>query len=328
MWFRVSGAVLGLVWVGMLSVVIFSCTTSGKKKLSPVEQEQQNKIDEYRAELEVGRNMAGRLLQFYGTQENIPLLEYVNRVGAYVAGYSDYPDRKYMFEIIDSEMVNAFACPGGYILVTVGSLRHARNEAELAGVLAHEIAHVGHKHMFDKLRGMSKEEMDAANEIADRELKDNPVLKSRKRPEPEESGFGELVAKYMSAGGGLSILKAAGAGMAVMLDQGLGAEKEYEADGYGVKTSVSAGYDPESFNEFLCRLKNKSSRGNCKRSLKKVKASKDPKTILAKTHPAIEDRIANIDKVLKEMNAKEIVGAKGARRFRKYRRGLPKKTKG
>ncbi len=325
MWFRISGAVLCVTWIGMLSVVVFSCTTTKEKKASPEEIERQKKIEEFQAELEIGRNMAGRLLQFYGTQENVQLLEYVNRVGSYLAGYSSYPDRRYMFEIIDSEIVNAFACPGGYIMVTAGSIKHAKNEAELAGVLAHEIAHVGHRHMFDRLRNMSKEDMDKANEIANKELRENPILKARQRPEPEESAFGDLVAKYLSAGsGGLSILKAAGAGMAVMLEQGLGAEKEYAADGLGTRTYVSAGYDPGSFSQFLCRLKNKSSKKDCKIKAKKKKKS-EPKTILAKTHPAVEDRIVNIEKVLKELNSDEIIGAKGARRYRKYRRKLAKK---
>ena len=65
-----------------------------------------------------------------------------------------------MFDILNTEEINAFACPGGYILISKGALRHAENEAELAHVLAHEVAHVGKKHMYDTLKSMTPEEME------------------------------------------------------------------------------------------------------------------------------------------------------------------------
>jgi predicted Zn-dependent protease len=52
-----------------------------------------------------------KLYDFYGNQEDEKLLSYVNQVGSYVAGFSDAPERRYMFEIINSDMVNAFAAP-------------------------------------------------------------------------------------------------------------------------------------------------------------------------------------------------------------------------
>ena len=104
--------------------------------------------------------MAGRLLQYYGHYDNEELIKYINEVGLYVSANSDFPDRRYMFDIINTEEINAFACPGGYILISKGALRHAENEAELAHVLAHEIAHVGKKHMFDRLKSMTPEEME------------------------------------------------------------------------------------------------------------------------------------------------------------------------
>ena len=95
---------------------------SGEDIVSNLSEEDQSKVQEYAAEVEVGRNMAGRLLQYFGTVEEASVVKYMNQVGRYVASYSDFPDRRYMFNIIDTEEINAFACPGGYILVTIRCL--------------------------------------------------------------------------------------------------------------------------------------------------------------------------------------------------------------
>ena len=97
-----------------------------------------------------------------------------------------------MFDIINTEEINAFACPGGYILISKGALRHAENEAELAHVLAHEIAHVGKKHMFDTLNQMTPEQMEKTSKEAEKKYGFDPDKEVRKRPDPEQSEVGEL----------------------------------------------------------------------------------------------------------------------------------------
>lgn len=306
-------------------LAFLACTTTQEKK-SDLNKDEQKKLDEYRAEVEIGRNMAGRLLQYYGTQKDESLLGYVNQVGSYVGGFSDHSERKYMFEIIDSEIVNAFACPGGYILITMGALRHAQNEAELAAILGHEITHVGNKHMFDKLKTMSAEELEKAAELAKKRMELPPSVLARERPKPEENSVvGEALAKYLAGGAaGLNIVKAAGAGMAVMLEQGLGAEKEIEADQHGVKYAINAGYEPRALSQFLCRLKKKNVKGNCQLD-EQPDAKVAAKTILDKTHPPVAARIQSINEVLVKMDAKNIVGALGKKRFEKYKKRLPAK---
>lgn len=315
-----------------VSALLWCCATPNAydAKRDALAKEDQKKLDDFRAELEIGRNMAGRLLQFYGTGNDEALLDYVNQVGSYVGTFSEHPERRYMFEILNSDMVNAFACPGGYILVTMGAIRNAKNEAELAAVLGHETAHVGKKHMFEKLKSMSAEDLEKANELAKQKLKLPEYIKARERPKPEDNKIGDVMAKYLAGGAaGLNIVKAAGAGMAVMLDQGLGAEKEFEADTEGVKYAIAAGYDPKAMNDFLCRLESKKSGGKC--DLEKIKEAKNDKndkatakTLLEKTHPPVPARIANINKLLAQMDADEIVGAKGEERFKKYHDRLPK----
>lgn len=293
-----------------------SCTRANKPKdasqtLSPSEAKA---LDEYMAEVEIGRNMAGRLLAHYGVIEDDKLVGYVNQVGNYVGSYSDYPDRRYMFAILKHESVNAFACPGGYVLITMGALRAAENEAELASILGHEVAHVGKKHMFDTLRQMKEKEIAKAADQSKNGKGISPELKVRERPTAEETGAGAMLARYLSgsAGAGLNILQAASAGMSLITEKGLDKELEYEADREGVKYAIRAGYDPKSMQAYLTRLGGKAD--------KKVKN-------LEKTHPSIEDRKAAIAKVLVTLKAEDIIGATGKERFSKNRKNFPKPEK-
>jgi predicted Zn-dependent protease len=94
----------------------------------------------------LGREIAGRLLSASPLVPNEALQLYVNRVGRYVAAQSQRPSLSWTFGVIQSDDINAFAAPGGYVFVTAGLYRLLENEAELAGVLAHEIAHVNERH--------------------------------------------------------------------------------------------------------------------------------------------------------------------------------------
>ena len=136
----ISFVVAGLVYSGCTS------TKSAEVTGPALSKEEQQFIDDYKAEVEVGRNMAGRLVAFYGEYLDPGLTEYINQVGRYVARNGDSPDRRYMFAVLDADSPNAFACPGGYILLTRGVIESAQNEAELAAILGHESAHVGKQH--------------------------------------------------------------------------------------------------------------------------------------------------------------------------------------
>lgn len=308
----------------ILASVTMTCTTSDSKPKSlaakkVLSQEEQKKLMEAKAEMEIGRNMAGRLLQYYGTYDDDGLIGYVNQVGNYVASYSADPGRRYMFEIIDSETANAFACPGGYILITLGAIRNATNEAELAHILGHESAHVAKRHMFDKLQSMSDDELEKTSKEAEAKLKIPTEIKVRERPNSTSSDTGSMMARYLSgSAAGLSILAAAKAGMSLIMEKGLGAELEYEADAEGVSYAVSAGYDPSAMADYLCRLEKLKGRP-CDKNAKRSK----PKDILDKTHPPVGMRIENIGKQLAKLNADEIVGAKGTKRFAKYTKKIP-----
>ena len=97
-------------------------------------------------EISIGRDMASRLLGAAPLVNNAALQHYVNNVGRWLASQSERPDLPWQFGVLDAAEVNAFAVPGGTIFVTKGLIQRMRSEAELAGVLAHEISHVLRKH--------------------------------------------------------------------------------------------------------------------------------------------------------------------------------------
>ncbi len=116
-------------------------TKAGKKAL--VAARGINDSEEYY----VGRAVAARILDKYPLSENREATLYINEVGQAVARKSSRPTtyRGYHFAILDTSEPNAFACPGGIILITRGLIKECQNEDELAAVLAHEVAHIVHK---------------------------------------------------------------------------------------------------------------------------------------------------------------------------------------
>ena len=164
-------------------------------------------------EVRIGKQVAGNLLGAAPLVRDEALQRYVNLVGNWVAQNSGRNDIAWHFGVIDSETINAFAAPGGYIFVTKGLYRRLNNEAELAGVLAHEIAHVSQKHHLKVLKQSSL--IGALGQAASSKAKDSdPVVQN-------------LI------GNGAEILA-----------RGLDKNAEFEADRVGIVYAARAGYDP------------------------------------------------------------------------------------
>jgi len=100
----------------------------------------------------LGRDVAARVIGRFGIEKNLKQTYYLNLVGQALAQRSDRPNLPYRFAILATDDVNAYSCPGGYIFVTRGALDMVHTEAELAAVLAHEIAHVTEKHIINALQ--------------------------------------------------------------------------------------------------------------------------------------------------------------------------------
>jgi predicted Zn-dependent protease len=97
-------------------------------------------------EIAIGRDVASRLLGAAPLMSDMRVQRYVNNVGRWLASQSERPDLPWRFGVMEASQVNAFAVPGGTIFITRGLLEKMHSEAELAGVLSHEIVHVVRKH--------------------------------------------------------------------------------------------------------------------------------------------------------------------------------------
>jgi len=97
-------------------------------------------------EISVGQDMHQQIVEQGAVYDDPELAAYVDRIGQRLVQNSDAPDDSFTFTVIDSPDINAFATPGGFIYVNRGLLAYLDNEAELAGVMAHEIGHVTARH--------------------------------------------------------------------------------------------------------------------------------------------------------------------------------------
>ena len=171
-------------------------------------------------EVALGREITGSLLGAAPLVNDEALQKYVNKVGRWVASQSERADLPWKFGVIESNDLNAFAAPGGYVLITKGLYQKLTNEAQLAGVLGHEIAHIVKKH---QLKVLQKQQLlnIGSNLITERFGKKN-----------------KLAQKALGTGAEIS---------ARSLDK----DAEFEADRIGIILAARAGYDVFGLAEVL-----------------------------------------------------------------------------
>ncbi len=175
-------------------------------------------------EIKAGQQATANLLGVAPLVKDEALQRYVNTVGRWIAAASRRPDLPWRFGVIDSADVNAFAAPGGYILITRGLYASLSNEAELAGVLGHEIAHVVERHHIELLRKSVLLE------------EGREAVAKRLRGDKEE-----LLRRLVGTGAEL---------FARRLDQ----DAEFEADRRGVALAARAGYSPYGLPAVLQKI--------------------------------------------------------------------------
>ncbi|NQD37605.1 M48 family metalloprotease [Permianibacter sp. IMCC34836] len=217
-----------------------------------------NELDE----IALGGHMAGTLLGASALDPDVNLQRYVNQVGRWVSLQSPRPGLPWKFGVLKDETVNAFAAPGGYVFVTRGLLRKLDSEAELAGVLAHEVQHVNHRHHLKAVQ--KNNQLGAATD----------VLGYLGERQINKSGGQHADAKGAVADKLLGATKA-------LYARGLDKDDEYEADKDGIVLMAQAGYDPYAFVSVLQKLE---ALGSEDSSL----------ALLLQTHPRPADRLKAI----------------------------------
>ena len=177
----------------------------------------------------VGRQQHPQVLQqFSGAYPDEALQRYVERLGERLVEVSDVPGQDFIFTVLNSELPNAFALPGGYVYVTRGLLALAENEAEVAGVLGHEIGHVAARHAAQR-----QTQATGAGILATLGTIGAAIL------------GGETAAQLAQQVGGLG---------AEAWVAGYSRDQELEADDLGLEYLVEAGYDPRALATFLRKL--------------------------------------------------------------------------
>jgi beta-barrel assembly-enhancing protease len=177
-------------------------------------------------EIQIGEGVAASVLGAAPSWSNAGVQRYVNLVGRTVADQSERRDLPWSFAVLDTPSINAFAAPGGIVLVTRGLYEILETEDELAAVLAHEIAHVNRRHHYNVIKQQSAVDLGAS--IAGRSLGGTGV---------EREAMGLLVRKGAEV-------------MARGLDKGA----EFEADADATVLAARAGYDSSALLAVLERL--------------------------------------------------------------------------
>jgi predicted Zn-dependent protease len=165
-------------------------------------------------EIDIGRDLAARLLGAAPLEANDAVQRYVNDVGRWLASQTERADLPWRFGVLQAPQLNAFATPGGHIFITRGLFERMKNEAELAGVLAHEIAHVLKKHHLQAIQKGARMELAGA-------ALSTLARQDRNTPSRE---------KLLAAGSEL-------------FSRGLDKSDELEADRLGVVIAARGGYD-------------------------------------------------------------------------------------
>lgn len=177
-------------------------------------------------EIAIGRQLAMEVEQSAKMVTDPVITEYVNRVGQNLVLHSD-AKIPFTIKVIDSDEVNAFALPGGFFFVNMGLLLAADNESELAGVMAHEIAHVAARHAME-----NQGKMTAIN-------------------------YGLLATIIFGGGIASTIAQNAGGLSQMMSFLKFSRNAEYEADMLGVQYLYAAGYDPTGMATMFEKLNSK-----------------------------------------------------------------------
>jgi predicted Zn-dependent protease len=184
-------------------------------------------------EIKLGAGVSERVRERYGVVQDAAVHRYVTLVGTLLVRKSTRPNLPFRFIVLDTDGVNAFAAPGGYIHITRGALGLMSTEAELAGVLAHEISHVTEKHTIEAIQKNKLVQMTAEESITKN---------------------AELWNKLVDVTSDLVMA-------------GFGRGEEIESDRDGLAMADAAGYAPSGLGEFLRRLSERNSSTSGKQGL-------------------------------------------------------------
>ena len=218
-------------------------------------------------EIDQGRKYHQSIIDQYGVYDDPDLQSYVEAIGQQLAANSHRAHLEFHFTILDSPDINAFALPGGYIYITRGIMAYLDNEAELAGVLGHEIGHVTARHSVRQQSGQL-----AAG----------------------------LLNIFISSVTGSQTLQELGDQLSFGIIRGYGRKYELEADRLGAEYLHKSSYNPEVMLEVIGVLKDQEL---YEKALAK-KENREPKIYhgVFSTHPKNDDRLQTVVRAAKTLS--------------------------
>lgn len=212
----------GLMALAMTLILVSGCVRN------PATRKVHAKLLSYESERKIGEETKKKILEQYQVLNSTTVAAYVSKVGQKLANVSDRPTVDFDFTVLDSDLVNAFAAPGGFIFVTRGLMEDMEDESELAMVLGHEIAHV------TALHGV---------QIIQKEMGQNAL-----------TILGSIGAAIALGPEALILVSNTASLFSSLYLLGYSRDKELEADNLGLQYLLRAGYDPTASVRFLKKL--------------------------------------------------------------------------
>lgn len=216
-----------------LCLVAALCAGCGTTVVNPVTGQAERTVMDERSELAEGKKAHEQVLKEYGVYPDQRLQAYVNEVGQKLAKQSHRANIPWTFTVLDSPEINAFALPGGYVYITRGILAYMESEADMAGVIGHEIGHVTARH--------------GAQRATRQQTAGLGVLAA--------TVLGAVLENQVGVSGGTEMLGQMAQGVAAGYVAKYSREQELQADSLGAEYLARSNYDPHNMIDVIRVLK-------------------------------------------------------------------------
>jgi predicted Zn-dependent protease len=285
-------------WV-MMSVAAAALLGCGSQTVNPVTGQQERSVMNEQQEIQSGAQAHQEVLKEYTALNHPRLQAYVNDIGQRLAKQSHRSALKWTFTVLDSPEINAFALPGGYVYITRGIMAYLDSEADLAGVIGHEIGHVTARHGAQRA---TRQQNAAVGAI-----------------------LGGLLGAVIDAKGGGGIgqqigeaSQAAAAGYVAKY----GREQELQADGLGAEYLSRVNYDPRNMIDVIRVLKDQERFAAEVARAEGRPVPQSGNSWLA-SHPSNDQRLDAISKVSAQYQTNKNYADEGRQRYLQMIQGMP-----
>ena len=280
--------------LALTGVLLAGCGTA---TVNPVTGQTERSVMSEEAEIAEGAKGHAEVLKEYGAYNNPAVQNYVNALGQKLAAQSHRANLQWHFTVLDSPEINAFALPGGYVYVTRGIMAYLDSEADLAGVMGHEIGHVTARHGAQRA---TRQQTAGLGVLAASVL--GMVLESQ-----GVSGAGQLASQASQT---------AAAGYIASY----GRDQELQADGLGAEYLARTHYDPHNMVDVITVLKNQErfAADQAKAEGRPVPAGND----WLASHPSNDQRLQSITALANQYKAQGAYGDDGRTRYLKVVSGM------